>query len=643
MPVQSERLSNPPSFARKRRQLAARESPFRLLPPPDKKETADIKGAFSLRKSMGAILGSLSISLGIALFLVCLAIWLLSGYVLGKIYPEYMVTVQPFEIVSETGNHSSLTGKNASDIVVDILNDAASHAAQFHGTDYYSIDVVAGAQPVSLHQAIKVPIETSYGIELKGISVDSILHLYDRARYDQWVISGDVVSSPEGLVGKIRLNNADTAKSWETPPSAHASPSELVREATYRMLAKELPELLGQSYLQEARYDAAKEVFRQWAIDDPQNWKPSYYLSLTYGYQDKGQEAASLAKWSNNIAGNETNRRSKKRREVRGSEKEMASNLSQITKVALQTRVASDSETLEKLQSELDTIGGSQSSLSRYFNDESANADYRIQRASVLDKQALIESNRNLSRAYERSTQAIDSLKEAIRSAPENGGLHEEQAILLLHLVDIMKKQGQASDDIREKEKEEVEEYTRALEFRPTEDSALWGAILAQIDLGNDQDAMELARTLTLLRPDSTAASAAYIVALERAMKTPWEEPEKEKELKDRLGRFLESNPRESEVFTVWDALMVNNEREDLDLIATGATCLFPESSIFERRMLQRYSAGLLNYDRELTISVISEGPSQSPDTRTGTVVNSSSHSRPARSHESTAVGSQQA
>ena len=136
MSVQSERLPNPPSFSRKRRHLPARESHFQLLPAPDKKGTADKKGTPSLRESVGAILGSLSISLGIMLFLVCLAVWLLSGYVLGKMFPEYMVTVEPFEVISETGNHSSLSGKSASDMVVDILNDAASHAAQFHGTDF---------------------------------------------------------------------------------------------------------------------------------------------------------------------------------------------------------------------------------------------------------------------------------------------------------------------------------------------------------------------------------------------------------------------------------------------------------------------------------------------------------------------------
>ena len=382
----------------------------------------------------------MSISLGILLVLLCLALWLFSGYVLGKLSPEYIVTVQPFEISPETGKGISLSGKGASDIVVDILNDAASHAAQFHGTDYYSIDVVTGAQPVSLHQAIKVPIQTSYGIELKGISVDSILHLYDQARYDQWIIGGDVVSSPQGLVGKIRLNNADTAKSWETPPSTHANPSDLVREATYLMLAKEVPELLGQSYLQQANYDAAKEVFRQWALDDPQNWKPSYYLSLAYSYQNKGQEASSLANWANNIAGNEKNSGAKKRREARGLEKEAASNLSQITKAVLKTKGASDPDTLETLQHTLATMSRDQSRLSHLFKSKAANADYQIQRARGLDKQALIESDRNLPTAYDRSRQAVDSIDEAIENVPENGGLHEQRAILLLHLVDIMKK-----------------------------------------------------------------------------------------------------------------------------------------------------------------------------------------------------------
>ena len=275
------------------------------------------------------------------------------------------------------------------------------------------------------------------------------------------------------------------------------------------MLANEVPELLGQSYLQQANYPAAEKVFRQWAIDDPQNWKPSYYLSLAYSYQDKGQEANSLAKWSRNIAGNEAGRSSQSRINAAGSEKELASNLAQITKIALETNGASDTQTLDTLQQTLDTLGRGQSRLSRLFEVGPVNVDYRIQRARVLDKEALIALDRNPAEAYELSTQALNSLDDAIQGVPENGGLHEQRAILLLHLVAIMKKQAKGSQQIRAKESEEAQEYIRALELQPKEDSALWGAVYAQINLGNEEDAIDLARTITLLQPDSRAARVA--------------------------------------------------------------------------------------------------------------------------------------
>ncbi len=61
----------------------------------------------------------------------------------------------------------------------------------------------------------------------------------------------------------------------------------------------------------------------------------------------------------------------------------------------------------------------------------------------------------------------------------------------------------------------------------------------------------DLARTITVLQPDGTAANAAYIVALERAIKSPGGEPEREKEVGDRLGPFLKSNPEKSELLGV--------------------------------------------------------------------------------------------
>ena len=99
MAVQSERLQNRPSFSGKRRHPYARESDFQ-----NPSASTDKKITSSLRKDLGALLGKLSIPLGMLMIVLCLAFWLFSGYVLGKLSPEYMVTVQPFEISSERPN-----------------------------------------------------------------------------------------------------------------------------------------------------------------------------------------------------------------------------------------------------------------------------------------------------------------------------------------------------------------------------------------------------------------------------------------------------------------------------------------------------------------------------------------------------------
>jgi hypothetical protein len=583
MSDQSERQPDRPSASNKSPREHA--SGLHVQPPPastEKKETS--------HPTLSERLSKLWPLWGILLLPLSLAVVSAVGYVQGIHSPEFVITVQPFEISPESHNQASLSGKSASDIVVDILNDAARHAAKFHGTDYYQY-VGAGTQPVCLHEAIKIPTQTSYGIELKGISIDSLLHLYQQARYDQWVIGGDVISTPDGLIGRIRLNKADTAESWETRPSMHASPYKLVRDATYMMLQSTAPELLGRSYLQQANYVEAEKVFRGWASADPRNWRPTYYLSLVYGYQGKVQEASNLADWSQRIQRNEANNGSHDRPESAETNNNVASTLAQTTRIALETIHTSDA------QSEVDRLEQAKLKLDGLFKSKPTNADYLIQRARILDKEALIESDRNLSTASNLSNQAIDSLEEAIQRVPENGGLHEQRAIFLEHLVTIMKKQGKAPKDVEAAESDEAEEYTRALELRPEDDSPLWGAVYAQIDLGNLEAALDLARTITLLQPDSTTANAAYIVALESAIKSPGQQPERENEVTDRLGQLLKSNPIESELLAVLDALLTNNDRKDADVVVAEGKRRFPKNSTFEERRLQSDLLGLPRND----------------------------------------------
>ena len=84
------------------------------------------------------------------------------------VFPEYIVTVQQFEISPEVATKLSITGKGASDLVIDILNRTATDGSLFEGSDYYRYDH-HGAQPVALKGTIKTPVENSYGIEVSGI------------------------------------------------------------------------------------------------------------------------------------------------------------------------------------------------------------------------------------------------------------------------------------------------------------------------------------------------------------------------------------------------------------------------------------------------------------------------------------------
>ena len=594
MNAQSERISSYQPFSRERR----RPQTSRTHSDTHVAASAPKEPKWSFVKGLYALLQKLSLSVGVLGAILGLGIWLAIGFFQGKISQQYMVTVQPFEIPSAIADHVSLSGKNAADIVVDTLNDASTHASQFHGTEYYRYDST-GSQPVALHQAIKIPVQTSYGIELNGISLDSLIHLYNATRYQQWIISGDVLSSPQGLIGRIRLNQGDTAKSWETAPSVHASPAELIRDATEMMLISVNPELLGQSYLQQGKYEEAAKVFRQWEVDDPGNWKPSYYLSLAYGYQGKTQEASNLASWSHNIADHEKKSGSEKPRDARHSENVLTSDLANMAKVVLTASDVSSSpgSSISENENKLDRLRQADLKLRRLSDSDVSNVDYRIEQAKILDSEAQIESDLNANSLLPCASaqQAINTLDGAIQTVPENGGLYEQRAIFLMHLVAMMKKHDKESPAISAKETEEVRDYTRALELRPTEPSPLWGAVYAQLDLGNAEEAVDLARTITLLQPDSKAASTAYIFALEGAIRISGKEPEREKEVEVRLKQLLQAKIEQTQLQALWHAFKENNYQEGLALVAAEGKRRFPADSTFaeSRPSVKLRSAGL--------------------------------------------------
>jgi hypothetical protein len=69
--------------------------------------------------------------------------------------------------------------------------------------------------------------------------------------------------------------------------------------------------------------------------------------------------------------------------------------------------------------------------------------------------------------------------------------------------------------------------------------------------------------------------------------------------VKDGLKQLLRSNPSESQLLAVWDALAINNDREGLALVTGEARRLFPENFTFEQRRLQSYLVDLVHSDSQ--------------------------------------------
>jgi tetratricopeptide (TPR) repeat protein len=522
-------------------------------------ESSNSAGSVSLWKQLVNFLKKSSV----ILLLVCMTVALVAA--IARIaFPEYIVTVQQFEIAPEVAAKLSITGKEASNIVIDILNRNATDSSLFEGSDYYQYDH-HGAQPVVLKGTIKIPVESSYGIEVNGISIDSLVKVYDLIRYQQWIIGGDIVSSPEGIVAKIRLNRDGSAKSWQTDPRPHPIASNLVENATALMLAEENPELLGRAYLGEGHYTEAAKVFQQWALRYPREWKPYYYLSLSYDFRGEAQKASNLANWCAQIMDHQKDRKlgaGKNKRGIIGLN--AVSGFAEVTQIVWNTRNALSQPDKEKARDTLEQAIGSLHTLSVADEDPM----YKIQLARALDQKAAIEASLNptSANAYTDQKQAVDLLEVVVRQMPNNGGLHEQLGILLQHLVTIAQGQAKPPDVISNTRESQITELTKALELRPTQPSPLWGAVYALIDSKQTPKAVDLARTTSLLQPEftpaSTTAQAAYIVSLEHAKKETGN-TEGEKDIELHLQAIL-GKASHSEVDALLSSFIYASDRKSL-------------------------------------------------------------------------------
>ncbi len=507
-----------------------------------------------------------------------------TGAIQSVVSPRYIVTVQQFEITPEASKRLGVTGKGAADLVIDRLDRTAMDASSFHGAEYYAYDH-HGTQPIALDEGIRVPVQSSYDIEVHGISVDTIVKAYRRLRYKEWLISGDVLTEGEGYVVRMRLNRDDDAESWQANSSGPTGVMERIQGVTDSMLAEESPELFGSAYLQQRHYPEAADVFRKWAVREPANWRPFYYLSLAYDSEEKEQEAANLAQWSRNVAEHEEQTKGIKTLMAPVANSASAAALAEVTQAVWETRDEPAGHVLSASEksAELHQLQTAEGKLSLLCAGKQPNVTYELQLAKVLAKEADMEAESSpggSEKAYERQARAVALLAASVQKMPGNGGLHEQHAVLLRGLAGMGKTMSKDPKEIAQQEADEVAELRRALELRPTQVSPLWGALYTLIKLGRDNEAVDLTRTMTLLQPESTEANTAHVMALEHAMKTSGGSPAKETEMAEHLDPLLET-ATDFELQALWNSFKDQNDDARLQKVANAGLRRFPLDKSF--------------------------------------------------------------
>jgi hypothetical protein len=247
-----------------------------------------------------AALSALAVVLIVAIALIALVV----AFAQSRYNPRPMIVVQPFEASADASKSCGMTGKNAEDLFVDRVNELVNDAVAFHGNANSSRDAM-GKVP----ELPQIPIETTYGISVQGISIDNLMNLYNHRRYDVWTVSGDVLYESGNCHAQVRLTKTAGSSGWDVAGSRGEMFSDVIRRAALKLMSSAHPELAGRALLQEAMAQrsgsaardaslaVAESSFRSWIQARPADETAYFYLLTAFFYQGKNHESLLVSRW----------------------------------------------------------------------------------------------------------------------------------------------------------------------------------------------------------------------------------------------------------------------------------------------------------------------------------------------------------
>lgn len=175
-------------------------------------------------------------------------------------------------------------GRRLQNLLVDDLHEIIDRANRFSGNAYSSRKNY-GPMP----DAPKIPVETSYGIEIKGVSLDQLLSSWKHVRFYEFQVSGDLLIGARDQTIRVRYLSPDRANSFKVGLPALTSTS--VEDSVSRLsldLIKDIhPETAARYLISlasacngscENAWQTAINFCWGWTQRHPESALPFYYL-----------------------------------------------------------------------------------------------------------------------------------------------------------------------------------------------------------------------------------------------------------------------------------------------------------------------------------------------------------------------------
>jgi tetratricopeptide (TPR) repeat protein len=219
----------------------------------------------------------------IALLVVCAVI---IGLVLRRREPKTLITVSEFQIFPGDRKSNEQSGKALADLFIDELHRVLEKADRFHGNRFSSSKAFGGVPDMPY-----IPVDTSYGIEIKGVSLDQLVATWRRIRYQEYRISGDLITSTKGQYAILmRYDTEGRANSFDAPlPRIDPETLNSVVKALTLKLVKDINPEAAARYLSavamdscerdcEKAWEPAVQFCFEWTEKEPGKARPFFYL-----------------------------------------------------------------------------------------------------------------------------------------------------------------------------------------------------------------------------------------------------------------------------------------------------------------------------------------------------------------------------